>query len=156
MGHTLQGEALSTALLLAAAGFWAFGSVWQKQLNLPVGLMGPACQMIVGGVVLLFASLVAGESWPAAVEQTAWLAVLYLIVFASMISYSAYLWLLRHVRPLVASSNTFVNPIVAFFVGVMIAGDRISTVEYWALLVILLGVVMILSAKQTSSVKETQ
>lgn len=155
-GDTLQGDWLSTLLLLGAAGFWAFGSVWQKQLNLPAGLMGAACQMMVGGVVLLMASLVAGETWPETVQQSAWLAVGYLIVFASIISYSAYLWLLQHVRPLVASSNTFVNPIVAFFVGVMVAGDSISSLEYWALIVILFGVVMLLSARQTNTVKETQ
>lgn len=146
-GDSLQGDWISTLLLLTAAAFWAFGSVWQKQLKLPVGLMGSACQMIAGGLALLIASVFAGESWPSSVSQSAWLAVGYLIVFASIISYSAYLWLLQNVRPLVASSNTFVNPIVAFFVGVTFAGDSISSLEYWALVVILVGVIMILTAK---------
>lgn len=152
-GDTLHGDWWSTVLLLMAAAFWAFGSVWQKQLNLPAGLMGSACQMITGGLILLIASVFAGESWPKNVSQSAWLAVAYLIVFASIISYSAYLWLLQHVRPLVASSNTFVNPIVAFFVGVTYAGDSISALEYWALVVILVGVVMILTARQTKNDK---
>lgn len=155
-GDSLQGDWTSTFLLLMAAAFWAFGSVWQKQLNLPVGLMGSACQMMVGGLVLLIASVFAGESWPATVSQSAWWAVVYLIVFASIISYSAYLWLLQHVRPLVASSNTFVNPIVAFIVGVTFADDSISAMEYWALGVILLGVIMILTANQHDKDKNTQ
>ncbi len=155
-GDSLQGDWMSTLLLLMAAAFWAFGSVWQKQLNLPVGLMGSACQMISGGLVLLIASLFAGESWPSTVSQSAWWAVAYLIVFASIISYSAYLWLLQHVRPLVASSNTFVNPIVAFIVGVTFADDSISAMEYWALVVILVGVVMILTARQADRDKTSE
>jgi drug/metabolite transporter (DMT)-like permease len=56
------------------------------------------------------------------------------------------MYLLKTVRPLVASSNTFVNPVVAFIVGIWFAGEKITSIEYAALAVILVGVFLVLSA----------
>ncbi len=68
------------------------------------------------------------------------------VVLGSLVAYSAYQWLLKNVRPLVASSNTFVNPIVAFIVGIAFAGEQIAQNEYIALAVILAGVILILTS----------
>jgi len=112
---------------------------------MPAGLMGAACQMLVGGLALLLASAYAGESWPQQVSPKSWGALLFLIVLGSLIAYSAYQYLLKTVRPLVASSNTFVNPIVAFAVGIWWAGEHVTMVELAALGVILVGVFLVLS-----------
>lgn len=150
-GDTLSGDWQSAALLMLAATCWTFGSVWQRQLNLPSGLMGAACQMLTGGIILLVTSLFIGEAWPQSIQPKAWMALAFLIFLGSIVSYSAYLWLLKNVRPLVAISNTFVNPMVAFFVGILFAAEKISIEEYGALVVILLGVVLILTGKRVES-----
>jgi drug/metabolite transporter (DMT)-like permease len=71
--------------------------------------------------------------------------MLFLVVLGSIVAYSAYQYLLKTVRPLVASSNTFVNPVVAFIVGILFASEHVSTNEYIALAIILFGVFLVLS-----------
>ena len=79
--------------------------------------------------------------------------MLYLVVLSSIIAYSAFQYLLKMVRPLVASSNTFVNPIVAFAVGICFANEQITQNEYIALVVILIGVALILTSKNVDEIK---
>ena len=145
LGGSFEGDFTSAFLLIFAAASWSFGSVWGKHLAMPAGLMGAACQMLVGGLALLLASAYAGEAWPQQVSPKSWSALLFLIVLGSLIAYSAYQYLLKTVRPLVASSNTFVNPIVAFAVGIWWAGEHVTMVELAALGVILVGVFLVLS-----------
>ncbi len=145
LGGSFEGDFTSAFLLIFAAASWSFGSVWGKHLAMPAGLMGAACQMFVGGLALLLVSAYAGESLPQHVSSKSWGALLFLIVLGSLIAYSAYQYLLKTVRPLVASSNTFVNPIVAFAVGIWWAGEHVTMVEMAALGVILVGVFLVLS-----------
>lgn len=146
-GGELYGDPISAFLLLLAAASWSFGSIWSKHLTMPIGMMNAACQMLMGGVMLMLVSTVAGETWPTAISAKSWGAMLFLIVFGSLFAYTAYQYLLKTVRPLVASSNTFVNPIVAFAVGIWFANEHVSGNEYIALAVILVGVLLVLTAK---------
>lgn len=152
IGGSLHGDLVSALLLIFAAATWSFGSVWSKHLSMPSGLMAAACQMVVGGIALLLVSTFAGESWPQTISARSWGAMVFLVGLGSLATYSAYQWLLKNVRPLVATSNTFINPIVAFVVGILFANEQIAHNEYIALAVILVGVVLILTA---NSEKET-
>lgn len=151
MGGSFSGDYISAFLLIFAAAAWSFGSVCGKHLPMPRGLIASAMQMLTGGLALLVASAVAGESWPHTVSPKSWGALLFLIVLGSLVAYSAYQYLLRTVRPLVASSNTFVNPAVAFAVGIWFAGEHVTGMELIALAVILVGVFLVLSATQQST-----
>jgi len=146
VGGSLHGDLFSAGLLIFAAATWSFGSVWSKHLAMPSGLMAPATQMIVGGVALSITSTFQGEVWPTNISAKSWGALLFLIVLGSLVAYSAYQYLLSKVRPLVASSNTFVNPIVAFALGIWLANEHITKVELIALAVILIGVYLVLTA----------
>lgn len=146
VGGSLHGEIFSAFLLIFAAATWSFGSVWSKYLSMPTGLMAPACQMLTGGVALLIFSALQGEQYPTVISLKSWAAMLFLIVLGSLVAYSAYQYLLKTVRPLVASSNTFVNPIVAFGLGIWLASEHVTSTEYIALAVILVGVFLVLSA----------
>ena len=143
---SLEGDWVSAALMMLAAACWSFGSVWGKHLPMPSGLMGAACQMLCGGLIALILALLFGEYWPANISAKSWWAITFLVLLGSIVAYSAYQWLLQNVRPLVASSNTFVNPVVAFAVGALFASEQIHTMEYIALAVILIGVFLVLSA----------
>jgi drug/metabolite transporter (DMT)-like permease len=147
VGGSLHGDFASAALLIFAAACWSFGSVWSKHLAMPKGLMGAGCQMLTGGIVLMLVSAYAGESWPTVITPKSWAAIVFLIVLGSLVAYSAYQYLLKTVRPLVASSNTFVNPIVAFAVGIWLANEEVTHNEYLALAVILVGVFLVLTAE---------
>ena len=146
VGGSLHGQMFSAFLLVFAAATWSFGSVWGKHLSMPAGLMAPACQMLAGGIALLIFSVIQGESYPSIISLKSWGAMLFLIVLGSIVAYSAYQYLLKTVRPLVASSNTFVNPVVAFVVGIWLANEVVTPIEYAALAVILVGVFLVLSA----------
>ena len=156
VGGSLQANFTNAALLIFAAASWSFGSVWSKHLAMPNGLMGAACQMLTGGLVLALVSAYAGETWPAQISAKSWGALMFLVVLGSLVAYSAYMYLLKTVRPLVASSNTFVNPIVAFAVGIWFANESVTNTEYAALAVILVGVFLVLSANnKTDSLNKT-
>ena len=146
IGGSLHGELTSALLLIFAAASWSFGSVWGRRIEMPVGLMASATQMLIGGLALLVMSALQGETWPQQISQKSWGAMLFLIVLGSLVAYSAYQYLLKTVRPLVASSNTFVNPVVAFTVGIWFANEHVTTIEFIALAVILVGVFLVLSA----------
>ena len=151
VGGSLHGDWLSAGLLIFAAVSWSLGSVWGKHLAMPKDLMAPAAQMIVGGVALAGMSAFQGETWPAEISTKSWAAMLFLIVLGSLVAYSAYQYLLNTVRPLVASSNTFVNPVVAFAVGIWFANEHITGFELIALAVIIVGVYLVLTAEEKTT-----
>ena len=152
LGGSLHGDYRSAGLLIFAAASWSLGSVWGKHLALPTGLMAPASQMFTGGVALLVLSVLQNENWPTQITTKSWYAMLFLVVLGSLVAYSAYQYLLKNVRPLVASSNTFINPLVAFALGIWLAGETVTSTEYVALGVILIGVFLVLSASGEESI----
>ena len=153
-GGSFQGNLFSALLLMFAAASWSLGSVWGKHLSMPSGLMGAACQMLCGGLALLLFSALYGESWPAHISQKSWFAMLFLVVLGSLVAYSAFQYLLKTVRPLVATSNTLVNPIVAFVLGIWLAGETVTANEYIALAVILVGVFLVLTSENNAENKQ--
>lgn len=152
LGGSLHGDYVSALLLIFAAASWSFGSIWGKHLPMPKGLMGAACQMTAGGIALMIASTYFNESWPENISAKSWGAMLFLIVLGSIVAYSAFQYLLKAVRPLIASSNTFVNPVVAFAVGIWFANEHVTQNEVIALTVILLGVALILTSKNADEI----
>lgn len=154
IGGSLHGDYVSALLLILAAASWSLGSIWGKHIAMPKGLMGAACQMITGGLFLMMASTYFNENWPSEISVKSWGAMLFLVVLSSIVAYSAFQYLLKTVRPLIASSNTFVNPIVAFAVGIWFANEQVTQNEYMALAVILLGVTLILTSKNVDEIRE--
>ena len=130
---------------------WSLGSVLSTtRLPLAKGPMGYASEMLCGGTALLLVSLALGEqpTWPPTAAATA--AWVYLVVAGSLVAFSAYLYLLAHATPALATSYAFVNPLIALFLGVVLAGEVVTAHEWRACAVILLGVVCILVAGQKS------
>jgi drug/metabolite transporter (DMT)-like permease len=130
-------------LLLLAAMSWAFGSAWSQNMKLPKGMMAGAAQMIMGGAVVLFVSLVAGESIAAMPSWRSVTAVLYLGIFGSLVGFTAYTYLLSRVRPALATSYAYVNPVLAVTLGIVFAGERITMTGVIAMAIIIVGVVLV-------------
>jgi len=140
LGNGMWTNPLGAIALLLAAISWALGSAWSRHISLPPGLMSSAAQMLVGGCVLLVLSLGLRERTPnLAVGQSLW-AIAFLIIFGSLVAFSAYGYLLRHVRPALATSYAYVNPMVAVGLGVLLAGERLTPIELVAIAVTLTGV----------------
>jgi drug/metabolite transporter (DMT)-like permease len=147
----MQASPLGAFLLLFAAASWSLGSAWSKYLDLPDGMMRSATQMLAGGVVLLLAGLSSGERVAHVPDALPVLALLYLMVFGSVIAFSAYLYLLKHTRPALATSYAYANPIIAVVLGVGFGGESISAFGMLALGVILLGVGLVSVQARPSS-----
>ncbi|MCH7417522.1 drug/metabolite exporter YedA [Pseudomonas mosselii] len=143
MGSNLQASPMGAALILFAAAAWAFGSVWSKSLPLPQGPMASAAEMLVGGAALLIGSAVSGERLTQMPTAAGWGALAYLVFFGSILAFSSYMYLLKHVRPAAATSYAYVNPAVAVLLGIVFAGEQIGAEECVAMAVIIGAVVLI-------------
>ena len=133
--------------LLVATVAWSFGSIWSRGRDMAPPFMGAAAQMLCGGVAMCVLGAVLGERFHAVPTATALAAFSYLIVFGSIIGFSAYIWLLHHVRPVLAGSYAYVNPAIAVMLGAALAHEHFAAQELAAMGVILLGVVAITLAK---------
>ena len=116
----------SGALLLLAPVGWSLGSVLSRRLSLPAGSMSAATQMLGGGVLTFAAAVVRGEHLPTALPGRAVLALFYLIAFGSIVAFSAYTYLLRHTTTALATSSSYVNPVLAVLLGAVLGGERPS------------------------------
>jgi drug/metabolite transporter (DMT)-like permease len=144
-GAGFQASPAGLAAIALACVTWSVGSVLsQRSLPLAPGATGFASEMICGGVVLLVMSLVNGETpqWPP--QPAAVAAWFYLVGFGSLIAFNAYMVLLAKANAGLASSYTFVNPVIAMLLGVAVAGEVVSSFEWLAAGVVLAGVVLML------------
>lgn len=142
-GNELQASPVAAALLVLASLSWSFGSMWGKRLDLPRGFMASGAQMFAGGLAMLLVSQLRGEA-PAGMPSASSLwALAYLVFVGAILGFSAYVYLLGAVRPALATSYAYVNPLVAVLLGVWLGGEHVDTMEMAGLAVILGGVVMV-------------
>jgi len=143
LGSSLSGSRIGAIALLVASISWAFGSMWSKHQDMPAGPMNTAVQMFCASVALLLVGFGVGERLPQHPTLQASLALGYLIVFGSIIAFSAYLYVLKNARPALASSYAYVNPTVAVLFGVMIAGEHVGPYDLLGMAIILLSVIIL-------------
>lgn len=143
LGSSLSGSRIGAIALLVAAMFWAFGSAWSRRQQMPPGAMNTAAQMLCASLALLVVGFVSGEHLPAHPTTHATLALIYLAVFGSIVAFSAYLYVLKHARPALATSYAYVNPPIAVLFGVALAGEHVGPYDLAGMAIILLGVAVI-------------
>jgi len=148
LGSSLSGSRLGAMALLLAAACWAFGSVWSRGQEMPPGPMNTAAQMLCASAALLVVGYASGEHLPSHPTRHATLALAYLAVFGSIIAFSAYLYVLKHVRPALATSYAYVNPPVAVLFGVWLAGEHVGPYDLAGMAIVLVGVAAITLARQ--------
>lgn len=144
-GAGFQASPAGLAAIAIACSTWSVGSVLsQRSLPLAPGATGFASEMLAGGAVLMALSWFAGEApqWPP--QPAAVAAWFYLVVAGSLLAFNAYMVLLAHASAGLASSYTFVNPVIAMLLGVAVLGEAVSGFEWAAAGVVLVGVVLML------------
>jgi drug/metabolite transporter (DMT)-like permease len=120
----------SAVAILVGALSWSIGIVYSRRSHLSGRpLLLSALSLLSGSVMLLAAGTIAGE-WKgfslAGVTQRSWLALAYLIIFGSVVAFTAYNWLLEHYSPTLVATHTFVNPIVAVLLGWWLGGEPVT------------------------------
>jgi drug/metabolite transporter (DMT)-like permease len=144
-------DLLGAGAVLFAAFTWALGSLFARRFSPARSpLQATALQMLAGGALLLALSAAAGE-WtrfsPAHVSIRSWAALLYLLLFGSLLGFTVYVWLLRTASPALVSTYAFVNPIVAVFLGWLLAAEAVSLRTLLAAAVIVGAVVVMTQAE---------
>jgi len=143
-------------LATAAALFWAAGSFYSRSAPMPrSGLLFTGMQQLVGGVMLLVASGLTGElgrANPTGFSTTSILAVGYLVVFGSLVGFTAYNWLLRHAPVATVATYAYVNPIVAVALGSFFLSEPITLRTIVASVLIIGAVVAMVSGRHRDAV----
>jgi len=150
IGRLSEIDAFGAFLIAVACFSWALGSVYSRYATQPKSQsLSAGMQMITGGVVLVLLALLKGEYAEidlAVVSARSVWSLVYLITLGSYV-YAVYIWLMKASTPARVSTYAYVNPIIALFLGSILAGEELSS---WALgcsTVIILAVVLIISAK---------
>ncbi len=138
---------LGAGVLGFASLSWAIGSVYSQHTAMPQSpMMATALEMLAGGVLLSLAAGLSGE-WArvdlAAVSTRSILALAYLIVFGAIVAFTAYMWLLNATTPARAATYAYVNPVVAVFLGWLLAGEPLTVRTLIAAAVIVTAVMLI-------------
>lgn len=154
-GGAMRAAPWAAAALLVATAAWAFGSMWSRRQDMPEGPMNVAAQMLCAAPALALTAWLTGERLPAHPPAASILAIAYLAVFGSIITFSAYLFLVKHARPALTASYAYVNPPVAVLLGALIAGEHVGGAEIGGMLVILVGVAIITLAQAGNGKRRT-
>lgn len=143
-------------LLIIGCVSWALGTLYAKyrssreeKVN---AFAGSAWQMLFASGMFWICTLVTGEVRSVdlgEVSATGWLSLVYLIVFGSLLAYSAYVWLLK-VRPAAeVGTHAYVNPFIAVLLGVLLGDEHVTFIQLSGLLVIMCGVMLIGKRRKT-------
>ena len=150
-GHT---DIAGTALVVGAAITWTLGSLYARDAHLPARpLVGTAMEMLTGGAMLLVVGVVRGELSgldPATFRVSSMMALLYLVIFGSLVGFSSYVWLIRSAPTQLASTYAYVNPVVAVCLGSLILHEPLTARTVVAGAIIVVSVALIVTSQSRS------
>jgi drug/metabolite transporter (DMT)-like permease len=132
-GTTLEsahGLTLGSLMILVGALSWSYGIIYSRRSHLSGSpLLLSALSLLSGAVMLIATGTIAGEAKGFSLAQVttkSWLSLAYLILFGSVVAFTAYNWLLEHYSPTLVATHTYINPIVAVFLGWAYGGEALT------------------------------
>jgi drug/metabolite transporter (DMT)-like permease len=142
-----RGSTIGAIAIIISAISWSAGIIYSRQSKLSGNpMLLSALSLLSGCVMLLFTGLFVGETKGFTfvhVSTRAWLALAYLIVFGSVVAFTAYNWLLEHYSPTLVATHTYVNPIVAVLLGWMYGGEVITLKVIFAAVMVIGAVILV-------------
>lgn len=138
----LDGSWSGVALVLVACVSWSFGSALSRRIDMPVGPMASSVEMAAAAVAYLVLGVASGSEVEVPSLRSG-LALGYLVVFGSIVAFSAFTFLVGNVRPALAMSYAYVNPLIAVVLGTLFADETLSVNLVVALPIILVGVAIV-------------
>lgn len=158
VGPSAHIDLLGAVVILVASFAWAAGSVYARVAPLPrKPVLSAAMQMLCAGFLLAVAGLALGEGsrvHPGAVSSASLAAVAFLIVFGSLVAFTAYAWLLNNAPTNLLSTYAYVNPAVAVFLGWALIGEHVGSKEIAAGIVILSSIALLVFGRDARTVAE--
>ncbi|MGZ4140233.1 MAG: EamA family transporter [Actinomycetota bacterium] len=141
-------DTVGALTVLGAAAAWAAGSLYARHASLPERpAVSTGMEMLCGGITLLIASAAGGDIGK--VHHVSWeslLAIGYLLVFGSLVAFSAYVWLLRNVRISTVTTYAYVNPLVAVLLGWLILNESVTPTVFVGGSIIVAAVAIIVAS----------
>ncbi|MDX2163088.1 MAG: EamA family transporter [bacterium] len=151
-------DPLLVLCIVIAAAAWAFGSLYGRTADLPKSApLSTGMQLLTGGGMILILSVVSGDAAsfdPASVQLSSVIAMTHLTLMSSVIAFTAFTWLMRTVAPARAMTYAYVNPVVAVFLGWLLAGETLDWVTLIAAGVIIAGVFLIVAEPGKAKAKQ--
>lgn len=146
---------LTGALVMVVASFlWSIGSLYSRRAKLPPSpILGTGMEMLAGGLGLILLGILTGELKRVdllSISASSWVGWVYLVVFGSLIGFTAYTWLLRSAPTPLVSTYAYVNPIVAVLLGYLLAEEPV-TVRIFIAALMVVGSVALISITQYRS-----
>jgi drug/metabolite transporter (DMT)-like permease len=139
-----QGGILAASGVLVSSAMWSAGAIYARAYTRSSAALFAAMQMLSGGALLLIAGAAAGERLHlASVSPRSWAALLYLIVFGSIVAFGAYTWLMRASTAAKVSTHAYVNPIVAVWLGWAVAGEVVTRTMILGTVIVLASVALV-------------
>jgi len=138
-----RADLLSLIALLSAPVFWCLGSAYQQRskISQPI-IVSSAYQQLIGGAVFLLLALLTSEPWPQPVPES-WIAWGYLVIFGSVIAFTAYVTALRSLPLPLVMTYAYVNPVIAVLLGWWLLQEEITMATAAGMALILCGVAML-------------
>lgn len=146
-----ENSIIGMLMIFACMLSWAYGSLFIAKAELPSNyFINTGYQMFTGGIMLLIVSLLFGESWslPTAWSSEVQLSIVLLILLGSIVAFTSFNYLLKLVSPEKVATSTYVNPIVALFLGWYFLDEHISLQSIIAAIILLTGVYFINTKKK--------
>jgi drug/metabolite transporter (DMT)-like permease len=145
--HNGELNLIGAGAVLFGTFIWAAGTIWMRNVKMPESpVLSSSMQMLAGGASLLIAATIAGETrgfHVTNVSALSWLSLAYLIVFGSILAFTAYTWLHMVAPPSRVATYAYVNPVVAVLLGWALASEPMGVFTWIAMLVILAGVALV-------------
>lgn len=150
LGSGGQASPGDVAVVLIAAVSWSLGSFLSARIPMPSdSFAASTIEMLAGGAGLVVIGLATHERLDlAAVSTRSWVALAYLVVFGSLVAFTAYSWLLGNAPISLVSTYAYVNPVVAVLLGVLILNEEVTTRMIIGGLVIVAGVILVVSTER--------
>ena len=144
--------AIGMSILLFSSFIWSAGSLYSRKAKHAASpFLTAAQQMICGGLLLLLAGVVTGETrrlHPSSMSILSLASFAYLVIIGAVVGYTAYIWLLRHCDPAKVATYAYVNPIVAVLLGAAFAGETLRMRTLVAAGLIIGSVALVITAQQ--------
>ncbi|MGH3510023.1 MAG: EamA family transporter [Nocardioidaceae bacterium] len=139
-------------IVLFAASCWAFGSYVQRRLWLPADPFVTAVyEMLIGGTIATVVGLWSGERFTFAYPAKTWLALGYLVVFGSVVAFTAFVWLIANAPISLVATYAYVNPVIAVFLGWLILSEPVTVPIVVGGGVVVLAVAMVIGSERVAA-----
>ena len=150
--HGQSRQMLGSAVAVGGAFAWTCGSILSRRAKLRASaFVAAGWEMLFAGLFNLGLMLGTGGTYRVAWPRQAVWSIAWLIVFGSLVGYTAYIYLLEHVPVAKVSTYAYVNPIVAVMLGALLLGERMIGIEYVGMAAILIAVYLVTSSKMNAA-----